>query len=559
MGPFTTQAGQPVALGEVIGRGGEGTVYRLHGPTDRVAKIYHANKRDRDRYEKLVAMLTNPPIDYTQRLSPPHVSIAWPTDLILEAGAFAGYLMPRVARSTKLFKVYVPSERRRTYPGWDWRYLHRTALNLVTAIGALHAREYVVGDINQNNVFVTEQALVTLVDTDSFQVRARSGWLYRCAVCTPEYTPRELQGLPIQTVDRTLHHDAFGTAVLIFQLLMEGFHPFTGATVNPSQSLGSEVHLYAIKNGIYPYEANGSLKPPPAAPTLEEIDPTLRKLFRACFVAGHAAPERRPTMDQWRAALSVAERNLVQCRQSSNHWHSQHVRACPWCRRDKASRITKKQGSYQQRPLPTPKIPSRPKVQAQPQRTPLFGAPSPVQSTAPPQQRRVISYQARPKVYPGVHQPTTANSQKQSLRPIAFLIAVLLIGVWISSVYRSAAKSTNQAAINPVRPRLEATIAKRDTISDARVQQPSLTSTPSRPPTPVPTRRLLPVTRIVTQPPGASVTINKGEFSGTTPFTARLRPGAHGLKIDLAGHRTYLTMIHVSKNDRTFKFTLQRE
>ena len=83
--------------------------------------------------------------------------------------------------------------------------------------------------MTRRSVSVGDDALVTLMDTDSFQVRdPQNGVIYRCHVGTPEYTPSELQGRDFASVDRAPEHDLFGLAVLIFQLLMEGTHPFAG-------------------------------------------------------------------------------------------------------------------------------------------------------------------------------------------------------------------------------------------------------------------------------------------------------------------------------------------
>ena len=54
------------------------------------------------------------------------------------------------------------------------------------------------------------------------------GSYYRCPVGKPEFTPPELQGRLFAHLDRAPEHDLFGLAVLIFQLLMEGTHPFAG-------------------------------------------------------------------------------------------------------------------------------------------------------------------------------------------------------------------------------------------------------------------------------------------------------------------------------------------
>lgn len=70
----------------------------------------------------------------------------------------------------------------------------RTGYNLAATVSAVHAGGYVVGDLNYTNVLVSGDALVTLIDTDSFQVPdPDQKMVYRCTVYTPEFTPPELQ------------------------------------------------------------------------------------------------------------------------------------------------------------------------------------------------------------------------------------------------------------------------------------------------------------------------------------------------------------------------------
>ncbi|OIP71251.1 MAG: hypothetical protein AUK48_12680 [Oscillatoriales cyanobacterium CG2_30_44_21] len=101
------------------------------------------------------------------------------------------------------------------------------ARKLARAVRSVHSRGYVIGDVNESNVLVADDAIVTLVDTDSFQVNDGTT-IYRCTVGKPEYTPPELQGMSFRDVDRSVQHDLFGLGVLIYQLLMEGTHPFGG-------------------------------------------------------------------------------------------------------------------------------------------------------------------------------------------------------------------------------------------------------------------------------------------------------------------------------------------
>src|SRR5438093_3360090 len=199
---------------KVLGRGGEATIYSV--PEMRcAAKLYH--QPSPERAQKLTVMLANPPV-LTAAFQ--RVAIAWPVDLILRrrSGEVLGFLMPRVANMRSIADVYNPRTRKQCCPAFTYLYLLRTAFNLAVAFQAVHERGYLIGDVNESNVLVGDTALVTLVDTDSFQVSDR-GLILRCRVGKPEFTPPELQGRSFADVDRSIEHDRFGLAILIFHLL----------------------------------------------------------------------------------------------------------------------------------------------------------------------------------------------------------------------------------------------------------------------------------------------------------------------------------------------------
>jgi hypothetical protein len=182
---------------------------------------------------------------------------------------------------------------------------------------------------------VSDQALVTLVDADSFQVRdSETGVVYRSLVGKPEYTPPELQGCSFADVDRQPEHDAFALAVLIFRLLMEGFHPFDGVY----RGRGEPPELGArIRNGYFPYaRGRTGIEPSPLAPPFEMLHPDLQALFVRCFEEGHRNRSVRPRVEDWLEALEGAEDALQQCGQNEQHYYWVHWSGCPWCARQQA-------------------------------------------------------------------------------------------------------------------------------------------------------------------------------------------------------------------------------
>lgn len=317
---------------EQLGSGGEARIYRLPGEPPRVAKLWH--KPTEERARKVAAMIANPPVD--PMTGQGHVAIAWPIERLVgegRAGRVLGFVMPRVEGMRPIIDFFNPRTRLRVCPLFNWFYLHRTARNLVIAIRALHERGYVVGDLNESNILVSERALVTLVDTDSFQVwDAEAGVLYRCRVGRPEFTPPELQGKSFARVNRGPEQDRFGVATLVFQLLMEGTHPFAGVYHGRGEA---PVYAERIAAGHFPHlgSAHVPYSPSPAAPRFEWLHPVLQDLFVRCFHDGHLDPSLRPDMISWQYALEEAEAALASCHLNPQHVFSNHLGGCPWCER----------------------------------------------------------------------------------------------------------------------------------------------------------------------------------------------------------------------------------
>jgi len=332
MAVYRDHNGDIVELGEKLGQGGEASVYVLKGDARMAVKMFLPEKRA--YYEpRLLEMIAHPPNDRTRYLNPPHISIAWAERMVYERSRFVGYVMPLIENADDIFKLYSPKIRRIAFPAFDWRLLHHVACNLAIAVNAYHAAGYVIGDLNAKNVKVHKNAMITMVDTDSIQVTTAIGQVLRCPVGVPEYTSPELQGIDFKTVDRDNYHDAFALSVMIFQLLMEGYHPFTGTLIRPHNSVTDPANLYCIQKGIYPYAPNRIFTAPKFAPDYNILHPVVRSLFDRCFVNASVGNRRnRPLPIEWYRALRKAEDELVQC--GSKHWYYPGYGRCPWCERE---------------------------------------------------------------------------------------------------------------------------------------------------------------------------------------------------------------------------------
>lgn len=325
-----------------IAAGGEGRIYELEHTKHEVAKIYKKAKLSPERSEKLELMVTNPPSKI--RNSKGHPTIAFPTEVLeytgssgagMTKGQVIGFIMPRLKSHMKKIFHFSDSKNRLTHnPFFTYDYLMNTAINFVTAVNTIHQSNYVIGDINESNIMVDEnKTYVTLIDTDSFQVEdPKNGQVYRCPVGRMEFTPPELQDKKFDSVNRSSHHDLFGMAVILYQLLMENAHPFSGKYEGSGES---PTYDKSIKQGFFVHKkkTKSPYKPQPTALPFETLNPDIQKLFLRCFEDGHANPSARPTAKEWFSVLKKGKKSLVKCSKNANHFFGEHLSACPWCER----------------------------------------------------------------------------------------------------------------------------------------------------------------------------------------------------------------------------------
>lgn len=321
--------GTSIVLGEELARGGEGTIFSVENRKDWVAKIYGPTPHP--GYEQKLLWMKNHPPENSAELRNAAV-LAWPFELLYdENGLCLGYLMNYVQKASPVLDIFNPRRRTQKFPGFHRKLIYQTARNIALALSKLHDRGYVVGDLNESNILVTSNGLVTIIDNDSFQVQEvrRDGIVvYPCSVGKPDYTPPELQGKALDGVLRRPEHDCFSLAVLIFQMLMDGNHPFRSRWLKSGEppSLEEKINL-----GYFPYARKHRriVQPPPNAPTLKVLYPKIEALFRRCFTEGVHDMRMRPTALEWANALAEAESSLISC--AHDHYFSNHLLSCPDC------------------------------------------------------------------------------------------------------------------------------------------------------------------------------------------------------------------------------------
>lgn len=305
-------------IGKKLGEGGEGAVF-VTDDSNLVAKIY-ARPLNQLQVAKLQTMVNAS--DETLRSV-----AAWPVGMLYEGARPVGFTMPRLLSQAPLHELLGPKRRQMLFPDANWKFLIHTAENVARAFEVLHGRGVVVGDVNSSNVVVYRDSKTHFIDCDSFQVAA-NGTVFRCRVGVAEYQPPELHGKDLGHIDRLPQHDLFGLAVMVFQLLFVGKHPFAGVLPMHIRNTGAIGDNVAARRYFYGSNAKRmGLKPPPGALGLTAITPEIATLFAQAFL-GEA--RSRPSAGTWRMALSELQQRTVVCKKGQQHRHlaGKH---CPWC------------------------------------------------------------------------------------------------------------------------------------------------------------------------------------------------------------------------------------
>jgi DNA-binding helix-hairpin-helix protein with protein kinase domain len=314
---------KPIELTKRIGRGGEGEVYLVAGAQKCAVKIYTGEDKP-EREAKVRAMVRT-------GLAQSSSLVAFPEGIVTDrSGKFAGFSMRLVDGFKDVHFLTGPKSRKTHFPKADFRFLVRAAANTARAVAQVHGSSCIIGDLNESGILVSSGAIVALIDADSFQLE-ESERIYPCLVGKPEFTPPELQGKSFAGITRSKTHDQFGLAVIIFQLLFMGRHPYAGHQKGSDLSLDQMIgaNLFA-----YSQQRQTGVSPPGILPSLGDFPRDIAEGFERAFGLDTS---KRPSAADWVNSLQGLERRLSRCSTDAMHYYPSTAQACPWCRMEHAT------------------------------------------------------------------------------------------------------------------------------------------------------------------------------------------------------------------------------
>ena len=292
-----SSSGSALVPGKLIGAGGEGAVYEDKNDPRMVIKVLHQQQATAERVAKLRAMCQNPPQNAD--------SLSWPNQLEGGVGDLR-FRMSRAPGDSATVYRFVSANERRQLPGKKQEYEYRAALgvNIAEAFRWLHAIHVRIGDVNPSNILVANDGSVTVIDCDSFQIPGPAGHQpYPCTVGSPEYTAPEIDDFRRQF--RSQDSDNFALAVLLYQLLGNGSHPYQGIDASADDAVSNIRER--IKDHRFAHQPRDRRWKPTAGQTLSwrAMPGPVQDAFRQAFSPG-ASHIGRPAADAW---VSILQQN----------------------------------------------------------------------------------------------------------------------------------------------------------------------------------------------------------------------------------------------------------
>lgn len=315
-----TSRNETLALADkAMSSGGEGEIHSVTSKPSRFGnvcvKIYFKAKRTAQLEKKLKYMVANPP---NQIISAGNM-IGWPLDVVYDGKKnFIGFVMPLAfSNSEPLIVLTAKNLSKKLSPIWADKFDRRLGAasmlarlklicNIAIPIHLLHSTgKYVLRDFKPENVLVTSDGKVTLVDMDSVQIAKDNNqqlptMLFPASTLgTPGYMPPEHYtrkvGMNVN-VPIGKSWDYFSIGIVFYQVIF-GLHPYVVTPLVMRDTNSNEIFQNIAQN-IFPFGANAakiSSYPPPHE-NFKRTPSELQTLFRNAFSDNTNV---RPSLEQW--------------------------------------------------------------------------------------------------------------------------------------------------------------------------------------------------------------------------------------------------------------------
>lgn len=324
IGDMITANKKQYFLGEKIGTGAEGNVYKIKDLENFVVKILRtSDDPEKDNRKRLILnRLIAKDIDQSSTcLIMPRVALD-PPEL--------GYIMPYYDDSISLSEFlsidpdidFVENYLKGTF---GFRKRLRTAAILFNALHHIHLEGLTFVDISPNNILVREDKWgIAFIDTDNLVV---GNYEFPEVLGTPRYIAPEVLN---KTSSATQESDVFSMAAIIFELLTF-YHPFVGEDIMQSGPDEEQEAYKGNRDYLLLENSKATMKNTICADVF--LSEKLKILFHRTFVEGLRDKFARPTAREYALELKQIYNDLITCQndQCGIDYPMFYGKECPNC------------------------------------------------------------------------------------------------------------------------------------------------------------------------------------------------------------------------------------
>lgn len=299
-------AGTAGIVGELLGAGGQGSVYRCDvGGRQLALKWYHPNVVEldrtlRDRIERLLAEEV------------PDRRFLFPIDLAsVEGRGEFGYVMSVVSPDRRPFSDILAAPPKRLDLSLEARAT--ACYEIADSFQQLHARGLCYQDVNFGSFFIDPaRGGILICDPDNITVEGQLGGV----LGTPKFMAPEIVRRERIPSSRT---DLYSMAVLFFYALFQ-VHPLDGRrqAAADMREEAARLRLYGTEPAFIFDPASEANGPVPKAhdwvvARWKAMPASLRDLFVRAFTRGLSDPDARVVETEWRAAMASLRDAVTRC------------------------------------------------------------------------------------------------------------------------------------------------------------------------------------------------------------------------------------------------------
>ncbi|MCL2823377.1 MAG: protein kinase [Polyangiaceae bacterium] len=333
-----TKADKQLVVGDKLGEGGQGAVYRVDYEGKPKALKWYSGKKFRDP----AAFYSN--LEQNIKKGKPTDAFLWPEDITNHYGPAFGYIMNLRPPEYKDFSLFL-----RGREGFaSVSAMVNSSIQIAAGFRELHLKGYSYQDINDGNFFINPQnGRVLICDNDNVSEFGKSSGI----MGKPRYmAPEIVRGDSVPNMKT----DAYSLAVVLF-LMWVRTHPLEGYSGTPTFMGAENVRRIYGTNPVFMFDPTDKSNLPIQGVHDHAVDiwnnmlpPYLREKFRAAFSKDSLTdPQKRVIELDWMRVFIRMRGETYKCKCDTVYFADPlSPNPCPGCGAKMTFPLVLKAGRY---------------------------------------------------------------------------------------------------------------------------------------------------------------------------------------------------------------------